>query len=91
MLYFFPQKNNQAGPAEQHGSANPRYKLKMSVITSVMSNKNVRKPVRAMSSVTLAILNVVSFLVLLLFDSYFPSKALSMGDLFSEFKFLTGF
>ena len=37
------------------------YKLKISVITSVMSIKNVRKPLRAMSSVTLAILNVVSF------------------------------
>ena len=37
------------------------YKLKISVITSVMSVKNVRKPLRAMSSVTLAILNVVSF------------------------------
>ena len=37
------------------------YKLKISVITSVMSVKNVRKPLRAMSSVMLAILNVVSF------------------------------
>ena len=36
---FFPQKNNLADPADQHGSAKPRYmyKLEISVITSVMS------------------------------------------------------